>query len=60
MEAAGYEDCETGVTNTEGADGPFTFNGEKAGTYYFVCGKVGGHCKYGKQKAKITVKADCR
>ena len=35
-----------------------TFEKEKTGTYYFVCG-VGQHCEMHNQKAKITVKKNC-
>ena len=57
VNAAGYEGC-SGIKNTDGVEGPFTFAARRAGTYYFVCG-VGGHCEFGKQKAKITVDPSC-
>ena len=57
VNAAGYENC-SGIKNTEGVAGPFTFTARRAGTYYFVCG-VGGHCEFGKQKAEIRVDSNC-
>eukprot|EP00092_Neocalanus_flemingeri_P091695 GFUD01116315.1.p1 GENE.GFUD01116315.1~~GFUD01116315.1.p1 ORF type:complete len:135 (-),score=27.31 GFUD01116315.1:8-412(-) len=57
VSAAGYMDC-SGITNTEPVAGNYKFFAHNAGTYYFVCG-VGGHCKGGNQKAKITVDPSC-
>merc|ERR1712072_1116538 len=53
----GYEDC-SGFKSAEPTEGPFEFKTSTAGTYYFVCG-VGGHCKFGNQKANVTVSTTC-
>merc|ERR1712203_695564 len=53
----GYEDC-SGFKSDEAVEGPFEFKTSTAGTYYFACG-VGGHCKFGNQKAIVTVDNSC-
>merc|ERR1712203_1328076 len=53
----GYDDC-SGFKSDEAVEGPFEFKTSTAGTYYFVCG-VGGHCKFGNQKAIVTVDNSC-
>ena len=54
-----YEDCsdlKLKAVNTTATSGPFIFEADLfgVGDHYFICG-VGGHCKFGNQKAKITV-----
>ena len=53
----GYEDC-SGFKSDEPVEGNFDFKTSTAGTYYFVCG-VGGHCKFGNQKAIVRVDNSC-
>merc|ERR1712110_1015074 len=53
----GYEDC-SGFEFDEPSEGNAEFQTSTAGTYYFVCG-VGGHCKFGNQKAIVTVDINC-
>lgn len=54
---AAYDDCDAGE-ETEPTQGNALFNSQSTGVFYFVCG-VGGHCQFGKQKAKITVSDNC-
>ena len=53
----GYEDC-SGFKSDEPTAGPSVFKTSTEGTYYFVCG-VGGHCKFGNQKAIVRVANSC-
>merc|ERR1711936_1049886 len=52
---ADYDTC-TGFTDTQGNSGPYIYQGDTPGVFYFACGLGAGfHCNNGNMKAQVTV-----
>jgi len=55
-----FDSCSIPAGSTSGTAGPFTFQADSPGTFYFACGVGAGvHCSSGGMKAEVVVSDTC-